>query len=421
MAPTQHSQFSASASARLLACPGSFELSRQLDDGSRKATIYSAEGTLAHIVAEACLHSGREPADYIGETRTADGFEFTINEDFAEAVQFYVDYVRGLRAMGYHILLEVRARPSDMWPDKEPLPIDLFGTADCVAFHPASGDLAVGDLKFGRGVAVDAQDNTQLLYYAAGAMARFGPVKSVSTTIIQPRAFHPDGPVRRATYSPEHVLQWARTVLYQGVERALADGGKTLSAGDHCRFCPVLPHCKAPAELTFQTAQAAFANTPIENFPAADGKGGSADENALPEAHLSDEKLAELLDKIEIIEPWLAAVRRLALERVEAGRPLDGWKLVPRRAMRRWGPDPQEVIDALTAEGYSESDLTETVLLSPAKVERKLGRAAYREAVEPLVVRRSSGNTLASEGDPRARIRSRRTAQEAFGISAANS
>lgn len=425
MTPTAHSTFSASSSARLLACPGAYDLSRRVDDGTRKSSVFSAEGTLAHAVAEACIHAGCEAADFIGQTRTADGFEFRVDDEFAEFVQTYVDYVRGLRAMGFAVMLEARVRPAVQWDGLKSLPADLFGTADCVAYHPDMKVLAVGDLKFGRGVPVEVEGNSQLLYYAAGASheqvlkplcaaagAPFKGVDTVTLTVIQPRAPHRDGPIRRHAYTTGEVRTWARTTLYEGVKRALADGGKTLRAGSWCRFCPVLPHCEAPRRLSFDTAQAAFMNTPIENFPAPTDPGA-----ALPDVHLSNKMLGNLLDKIEVIEPWLAAVRRLGQERLEAGQSIDGWKLVPKRALRRWaGADEDETLQVLANTGLDPDDYSTTKPLTPAQVERRVGKRAYESIVAPHVVKASSGNTLACEGDPRTRISAARTAQAAFGI-----
>lgn len=423
MPPLLHSSFSASGSARLLNCPGSYKLTQDADDGKRRSTVYSAEGTLAHAISEACISTGAQPVDFVGQTRTADGFEFTVDDTFAEDVGHYVAYVRGLKAMGYAIALETRVDPSVQWDGLARPPIALFGTCDCIAYHPGTKTVAIGDLKFGRGVPVDAEGNTQLRYYGAGAAhpdviqqiceragVPYNGIEHVSMTIIQPRAYHPLGPVRRDTLTLDELRTWARTVLYEGVKRALADDGTTLSAGKWCRFCPVLAHCSKPRDLSFQTARAAFLNTPIHNMPAPDDPSAG-----LPEKHLTDDKLAELLDKIEVVEPWLKAIKELAHERLTAGHKLEGFKLVPKKARRKWADDDDAVLAHLTQAGIDPADVTSTVLKSPAQVERAVGKARYKADVAGLVVRQSSGTTIAVEGDPRKRIE-RRDAATAFGV-----
>lgn len=424
MAPTAHSSFSASSAARLLACPGSYALGLKMDDGTRRSTVYSAEGTLAHAVGEACLLTHKDAADFIGETRTADGFQFTIDEEFAEHTQVYVDYIRSLRALGYVVMLEQRVDPSVQWrddPNLPDLPVDLFGTADCTAYHPGTKHLVIGDLKFGAGVPVDVKGNAQLQYYGSGAAHEdvlkplcesagvpFNGVDEVTLTIIQPRAFHRDGPVRRDVISYADLRTWARDTLYPGVKRALDDEGKTLDAGSWCRFCPVIAHCEKPRELSFETARKAFKDTPIENIPAPTDQGA-----ALPDAQLTDDELADILDKIQIIEPWLKAAKELGQNRMEAARSVKGWKLVPKRALRRWAGDEHEMLGALQAAGLPDDKITTSKLKSPAQVEKALGKRDYEAHVAPHVVRTSSGTTLACEGDPRARI-VKRSAQQAF-------
>lgn len=427
MPPTTHSNFSASSSARLLACPASYRLSLEADDGTRRSTVFSAEGTLAHSLSEACAFTGRDPHSFVGDTKTADGFSFTIDDEFADAVQVYVDVLSGLRAVGYVMALEQRVTPQVHWDGLEALDVELFGTADCIAYHHEHKALVVADLKFGKGVPVEVEGNTQLLYYASGAAhdsilkdicaktgADYNGVENVTLVVVQPRAFHRDGPVRRVSYTMAEVVEWARGPLHHGVQRALEDDGTTLVDGKHCRFCPVLPHCDKPQETAFETARAAFLNTPIENIPAPDEPGA-----ALPDVHLSDDKLGELLDKIEIISPWLDAVKRLALDRAQANRDVPGWKLVPKRALRRWADEPAEIMPELEknleAAGRTLDEITETRLLTPAQAQKALGKKDYEELVAPLVVKNSSGVTLAPDGDPRARVQ-RRSAKEAFGL-----
>lgn len=422
MPPSLHSKFSASASARLLACPGSYELGIRADDGSRRSTIFSAEGTLAHAIGEVCVSTGKEPHDFIGETRQADGFEFTINGEFADHVSVYVDFIRGLRAMGFVVMLEQQVDPSIQWKGIKPgLPVNLFGTGDCIAYNPATRELVIGDLKFGAGVPVDALGNTQLRYYGSGAChpdvlvplckalgVPFNGVDTVTLTIVQPRAFHKDGPIRRETLTPNDLQDWTLNVLHPGVALALSDGGQTTCAGTWCRFCPVLAHCDKPRDLSFETAQAAFRNTPIHEIPVPGATGDN-----LPDVHLTDAQLGDLLDKVIIFEPWLKALRELAHVRMTAGRAVPGHKLVNKRATRKWADKPEEMGAILTGAGLASTEFQETQLLTPAQVEREIGKKEYAARVAPHVVKTSSGTSIAVEGDPRSRVE-RRSAQAAF-------
>lgn len=418
MAPSAHSTFSASASSRLLACPGSYALALAVDAANghvRRSSVFSAEGTLAHALSEACLHSGVDPSSFLGETRQADGFAFVVDEEMVDGVRTYVDYVRGLKVMGYDVQLEVRVNPSGLWDGLPPQDVELFGTSDVIAYNPKTFDLRVVDLKFGKGVSVEAKDNSQFLYYGGGALADLRSkglrVDTVTLTVIQPRAYHPAGPIRWHTLPAADVIEWARTTLYDGVARALSDNGQTLFAGKHCRFCPVAPHCKTAKDLAFDTAKSAFLAAAPTNLPA------SAPAHAvLPQVTLTDDALGEILDKIEVIGPWIDSVKRLALERLEAGTPVPGWKLVPKRPMRRYADDDEDKVMAdMAAAGVDVDAISARTLLSPAQAEKKLGKRRYEAEVAPFVVKVSSGVTLAPEVDPRS-VAARQTAQQAFGL-----
>ena len=282
MSATGHSQFPASSAARLLACPGAFALGKKYDTGGRRSTVFSAEGTLAHSLSEVALFTGADLSDMGGRTFTADGFEFSPDEDFIEAVQTYVDFIQGLEALGYLIALETRVSPMIHWSGLADLGVDLFGTADCIAYHPGSNHLLIVDLKFGKGIAVEVQGNAQLLYYGAGALSLplinyirqthgLGQTSKLpgklDTIVVQPRAHHPDGPIRKAEYTTDEVVNWSRNVLHTGVDRAIQDDGKTLNAGSHCRFCPALAHCPAYEKMMKDEAKAAFLNAPANNAP----------------------------------------------------------------------------------------------------------------------------------------------------------
>jgi len=441
MPPSAHSDFSASSSARLIACPGSFALGIAASTGGRKSSVYSAEGTLAHSVAEAAIFSGADPASVKGKTYEADGFQFTPDDDFLDAVQVYIDQVTAYRALGYLVALEVQVDPSVHWTGLPDLGIDLFGTADCVAYHPETKHVAIVDLKFGRGVPVEVKGNTQLLYYAAGVcservlrtLARgTGRVvgKSwlpdrVTATIVQPRAFHPDGPVREQDYTGQEIVDWARDTLHWGVERAINDHGTTLKPGDHCRWCPAQP-CQAQQDHSSKLSRDLFMAAPLDNEP------GEGDDQGDPLSvqtqaadvpqgtqgpEIADDKLAELLDRIEVMKPMMRAVENLAHQRLkERSQSISGWKLVPKIARRKWNDDPDNIKAAANAAGIDPTKIIQENMRTPAQVERLVGKDNYRDHIEQFVTKESSGSNLAPDGDPRGRVQQGRSAQEAFGI-----
>lgn len=455
MAPTTHSAFPASSAARLIACPGSYELGLALSTGDRRSTIYSAEGTLAHSLSEASLLTGADPNGALGRTFKTDGFEITPDEDFLDGVQTYVGFIQGLIAMGYLVALETRVSPQVHWSGLPDLGIDLFGTSDCIAYHPGLDELLIGDLKFGKGVAVEVKDNDQLRYYSAGSLnvdvinallaannhtKRVYPgwkPRRVQTVVIQPRAHHPDGPIRKHDYTADEIIDFARVRLYEGVKAALTDKGKTLNAGKHCRFCPVLAHCEAHREHMVETARQVFLAIPPVNVAVDDLFSGSeksentdADQAGattapdplahLPEVSLTDDMIGLLMDRIAILKPFIAAVEALAEARdVQSKGSIPGWTSVPTQPRRAWGEaDEAAQIAQLHNAGLAPGDYTETKLLSPAQVQKRVGKRKYDQLVKQFVGRKSAGTKLVPVEDPRAKQRKGRTAQEAFGLPA---
>src|SRR5690606_38567405 len=139
-----------------------------------------------------------------------------VDEEMVESVQLYLDYCRALPGQHY---VEVRLDYSNYVPEG-------FGTADFVAYDEASSTLHVVDLKYGKGVRIDAEENEQGMLYGVGALnnlAWLGDVETVSLVIVQPRL--------------DHVSEWQTTPahLFDFVEKAKAAAESALS--DNPAFC----------------------------------------------------------------------------------------------------------------------------------------------------------------------------------------
>lgn len=334
--PSQHSQFGASSAARLLACPGSFGLideakTKGVYTGYSKSSDYADEGTAAHLLAEMCLSSGKEPHDYIGHKinlpsrKDRPGFE--VDYDFAEAVAVYVNEIRTMQSLGYECFLEQTVEPAWAWtgdidnPQDPEIPFDLFGTADCIAYNSATGNLMLVDLKFGRGVLVEVEDNTQLKYYALGAL-RFAeqqgwaPGMFITTVIVQPRARHKDGPVRKFNYQRDKLIEWGRDVLKPGIMEAIKPSDK-FQTGDHCRFCPAALACPEAKKKSLEAARAIFAAKPI---PAGVDLDQLLDQFALPDqgeiASLSLAALDEAAKDILVIQTLIDRLKGATADRL---------------------------------------------------------------------------------------------------------
>lgn len=366
MTEKAHSPVGASGRKRWANCPGSVRLSAGIKPSS---SIYAAEGTVAHGIAEECLNNGWLAKRFIGEKRSADGFEFTVDEAMAEAVQVYLDEVRFLCKGGrFELMVEHTFHLEELHPD-------LYGTADAIVWKPEQKELWVLDFKYGAGVPVDAEENPQGLYYALGALLETGlPARSVYIGIVQPRCEHAEGPVRHWCLPAIDLLEEADKLLAE--VKATEDPEAETNPGEWCQFCPAAALCP---ELKDMAVTAVHADQALDYSP---------------------EELADSLDLVPRLKGWIKAVETFALERAEAGNPVPRYKLVEKRATRKWSDDGDAII-GLRKYGLDDEDIYTRSLRTVAQIEKKVGKAAFAEAFSAVVVKESSGLTLVPESDKR--------------------
>lgn len=373
MGPTTHSKLGASSAHRWLSCPGSVRLSVGIP---RTSSVYADEGTAAHELAETCLRSGIPAAHHIGTRITVGETAFEVSEEMAAAVQVYLDTVSADFTATKGGTMAVESRFHLDW-----LYDGLFGTNDAMVGEPF-GVLRVYDYKHGAGYAVEAEDNCQMMYYALGA-AHGDAYEEVELVIVQPRASHPDGPVRRCRMPIDQLNRWAQEVLLPGAIATEADDAP-VHAGSHCKFCPARAICPAQKELAMSVAKEVFADKP----------------KALPApTALAITDLKRILDASEMIESWLGACRDYAKTMLETGQAtpdMIGYKLVAGRASRKWTDEADAekwLVTILDQEAYTKK------LLSPSQAE-KLLKGAAKKALEPLVTI-TRGSQLAPASDKR--------------------
>lgn len=339
----KHATLGASSAARWLACPGSPRLAATVP--WQPPGPYAEEGTIAHALAEKCLVENWE--------KTSSFVAGPVSEEMAEAVQTYLDVVRAdLAALSPLTKLVVEKKFSLSSLGRP----DMFGTNDAMLLEPF-GILRVYDYKHGRGVAVDAVNNPQMMYYAIGAVSDVVGVEDVELVIVQPRAIHADGPVRRHRLSVSDLMRWGRDVLLPGA-KATEPEDAPLSAGKHCRFCPALAVCPEQRKKAVVVAASVFAEKP-KPLPT-------------PSA-MSNADIKSVLDNAEGVEAWFEAVRAYARHGLETGRVAAadiGHKLVAGRATRKWADEvkAEKWLSGILGDGaYAPKKI-----LSPAQAEKAL-------------------------------------------------
>lgn len=349
-----HSPIGASSMSRWSKCPGSIRLSRDLP---KTTSSYAEEGTLAHDVAARALML--PIVDCISG----------VDPEMEKHVLSYCNFVTDELGMGRLYVEKSFDLSEDLYPG-------LYGTSDAVIWDKETRVLKVIDFKYGAGVAVEVTDNLQLMYYALGAMMTLNlPAEIVEIIIHQPRAFHPDGPVRRQKMTALAIRDFAEE-LVEAAKRT-EDPNAPLIPGDQCRFCPASGVCPKLHEKALALAQDDFGA--VETY--------------------DRDKLSKALSWAPILKQWLDSVEKFAYARACAGDEIPGFKLVEKRSTRKW-VDESAVVAFAKASGLVEEEIFSKSVKSPAQLEKLLTKDG-KKSLERLVVKSSSGLTLVEESDKR--------------------
>ena len=381
--PSEHARLSASGSKKWLNCPGSVRLEEKFaDEGSG----YAAEGTTAHALAELKLlaATGRiTKEDFMKRTS-----ELETDAEMDEYTEGYKDYVLerfaavSAECPDAKLSVEERLELSEYVPDG-------FGTGDAVivGFHV----LEIIDLKYGRGVPVSAQDNPQLMLYALGALTRYDwlyDVRKVRMHIYQPRIDNVD----MCEKDVEELYMWGSWVK-QRAKQALRKNAACI-AGDYCDsgFCKARPICRAYNDEKQRLAYLDFKQP----------------------AELSNEEIAEIIDKADELAKWAKLVSDYALDRaVNHGARYPGFKLVEGRSCRTY-TDEAAVTERLENAGCSESDITVKKLKGITDMEKLLGKKRFAELLDGLVIKPTGKPVLVHESDKRPELNTSDTAKADF-------
>lgn len=389
----EHSQVGASTCERWWNCPGSNALIESLP--VPPPTKYAAEGTLAHKVCEGGLatmvnHPNNAICSCtgaIGREEEVDGFLIERTEEMALGAQLYqktikedairIGCIKSGRIVKEWVNIEQGFKLDDVDPEAR-------GTNDASIYVPGK-TLIVYDYKFGKGVPVEAIENKQMLYYAIGAAGdKLMDFESIELVIIQPRAEHPQGPVRRWVTTPQYVNTFKQELGKRIKATRTSDHTET---GKWCRFCSAKMICPATRTKVNEIAKADF-QEPVKA-------------NALKSPdRLTPLELKVLLDNADLIENYIKEVREYAFNLLDRGGTVEGYKLVKGgKAHRKW--ENEDLAASMLELEFGEDEIYKTSLKSPAQIE-KLGGSA-KEVVEMYAIRPDSKLVLARDTDVRER------------------
>lgn len=375
--PGTHALLSASSSARWLNCPPSAKLNAGADD---KESSYAAEGTLAHAMCEIKLRGyiSAIPKRSITAKLKKLKSDPLYQPEMDGYTEEYLDYIKKI-ATSFNgpptIRVEEQVDYSTFVPEGS-------GTADCLILF--GDELHVIDFKYGKGVLVSPEDNPQLKLYALGAISKFGLIYSfnkVTLHIVQPRLSNIDD----WSISTADLLAWGFSI--QPTAQLAFTGQGEFKSGEHCRFCKVAATCKKRAADNLALAQYEFRKP--DNDPTA------------TDPMLNDTELAEALTKGAQLVAWYEDLKEYALAKILDGGELSGWKAVEGRGTRAF-INPDDVPKRLESIGQSSDLAYERKVLSPAALEKLLGKKVFTDSFSDLVEKSKGKPALAPISDKRA-------------------
>lgn len=367
MPPNDHAVLSASASHRWMQCTPSARLEQEFEGGTSQA---AAEGSAAHALAE---HKLKRMLKLRSSRPTSPFEDDAMDEYTTDYVSFVMEQFYEMKDSAEEdplVLIEQRLDFSSYVPDG-------FGTGDAVLLAP--GKLHVIDFKYGKGVLVEAEKNSQMMLYALAALKKYGrkyKVKRVSMSIFQPRREN----VSTWTITAAELRRWAKTVLIPKAKAAYSGDGEYMP-GAHCQFCKAAAKCRARAEEKLKLAQREFSLPPL----------------------LSDEEIEGILEKLPDITKWANELMAYATDAaLYHGKEWKGFKVVEGRSVRKYS-DEDAVAKAANKAGYR--DIYTKKLIGITEMQKLMGKAEFEKVIAPLLIKPPGKPTLVPSSDKRPAIK----------------
>ena len=374
--PELHSKYGASSAERWLNCPGSIQLSETVPP--QPSSSAATKGTAAHKLGELALLDMGEPQTYLGKDITLDdGTKYPVDQAMIDGVEVYVNYVRQQSKLG-EMFIETKFSLDFVHED-------MFGTNDASIYSNVLGMLEVIDYKNGY-KSVSPEENKQLAYYGLGAahIHDLHPESQIKLTIVQPNS---EGEAVKSWITTVGYLEKYAKILRKGIKATQAKNPK-FKEGDWCTFCDAAAVCPKLEQRALEVAKAEFSDGAM----------------ILPEPDtLKKADLKRVLESAPMLASWVKSVEAFAFNELESGRTIEGYKLVKKRANRKWKVDESTVRYMVEEESNLDNTAliyTEPKLKSPAQLEKLVGK----DLVASLCETPDTGNTMVPLSDKRPEV-----------------
>ena len=394
--PGKHAVLSASSSKQWIHCPPSARLQEPFANDS---SVFAEEGTWAH---ELCEYKVKK---YLHERKKRPQSEF-YTEEIEQATDIYAEFVisiiEGMKRNGVEPLcfVEERLDFSNIVPEG-------FGTGDMIILgkdEQGRGLIHICDYKNGKGVFVDAHENSQMMLYATGALNAYGyiyEIEIVRMSIIQPRLEN----ISTYEMTADDLRTWGESI--KPIAQMAFEGKGEQNPGEWCRFCRAKPVCKACMEEALALAKEEFldldAGALADEAEETDATAPYNADTATPvfkqPGLVVFSELVKVLPTLNRISFWIESVFAfVSAEAINHGVPVEGYKVVEGRSKRIF-TDTKAVVSAAEAEGYT--DIYKQELLTLTEFEKMMGKKKFAEVLGEYVVKPPGKLALVPESDPR--------------------
>lgn len=390
--PTLHHGLGFSTADRTLHCHGWVRVSEGIESPESE---YAREGTAAHALIEECFKTHRNSDAFLGGWIDADlnirdakpntEGAFEISQGMVEATQTMLTTVRTDRERGDRLEYEVRFR---LGAEHQ----NVFSTSDAVRYSPLRRKVTVYEYKHGAGIAVEVEENSQMMGYACGAVFGewVGKIKpdmrfdTVELVVVQPRAHHGGGSVRRWEFDALDLVDWSGKFA-EAAAKTL-DPDAPLAIGDWCRWCPGAAICPEQSKKVQETMP------------------------EVPKTQTYDPQLlADGLGWIPLAKARIKAIETFAQsEAVIRGIKIPGYKVVAGEGNRAW-VDTTAALKKLLDNGYDmavvQTPPKGPEILSVAQLEEIVGKKTFGELLGDLVAKPDTRPKLVKASDKRPELK----------------
>ena len=418
-----HAHYAPSAMQRIELCPASVRATAGIPETQ---SDYGKDGTEAHdLFAFALKHGYRDArlaykASYINPNTEYWTHRKDTEKERFDSVQNALDEVYDIVDSYEDAQMFVETRVH--FPSQ--ITNECWGTADVAIVVPSMALVYVIDYKHGAGVYVGIKDNMQLGTYACGvlnsipaAAALDRDMVTVTTVIVQPRAFSPEGTTRSDVQSARYYHEFFRNKIDAAIWASQQPDAPFVPGEKQCKFCPINAACparEAAALAVVSTTFSSVRDVTRPNLPVIEG--------------MTPARMAFIMSAEVLLDSWLKDVRAEAFKMMRNGVNIPGFKIVEAQPRRRWYDEDESAtaLMLMSLAGCTEDEvfprslinITDADKLVVDAFKKRAPRGQKKTAAEEaknilahLTTKESSGNlTVVPDSDARPAVNLAQTA-----------